>query len=131
MKPSLERLAERRARALKGGGEKRILAQHGRGKLTARERIEILTDPGSFEESGMFVEHRATDFGMDQHHAPGDGVITGSGAINGRAVARGTSFLKDKMGEKIFADGLRILDNPHRKRGLGSRPRAAGGMPAS
>ena len=86
MKPSLERLAERRARALRGGGTQRILAQHKRGKLTARERIELLTDEGSFEESGMFVEHRATDFGMDQRHAPGDGVITGSGTINGRAV---------------------------------------------
>ena len=86
MKPSLERLAERRARALRGGGTQRIDAQHKRGKLTARERIELLTDEGSFEESGMFVEHRATDFGMDERHAPGDGVITGSGTINGRVV---------------------------------------------
>jgi len=86
VKPSLERLAGRRARALRGGGKQRIDAQHGRGKLTARERIELLTDPDSFEESGMFVEHRATDFGMDMRHAPGDGVITGSGTINGRAV---------------------------------------------
>ncbi|MGH6844022.1 MAG: carboxyl transferase domain-containing protein, partial [Methylocella sp.] len=66
MKPSLERLAERRARALLGGGAQRIGAQHGRGKLSARERIELLPDPGSVEESGMFVEHRATEFGMDQ-----------------------------------------------------------------
>ncbi|MGH6795908.1 MAG: carboxyl transferase domain-containing protein, partial [Methylocella sp.] len=86
MKPSLERLAERRARALRGGGEERIDTQHKRGKLTARERIELLTDEGSFEESGMFVEHRATDFGIDQRHPPGDGVITGSGTVNGRAV---------------------------------------------
>ncbi|MGA7383408.1 MAG: acyl-CoA carboxylase subunit beta [Methylocella sp.] len=86
MKPSLERIVEHRARALRGGGTQRIDAQHGRGKLTARERIELLIDPGSFEESGMFVEHRATDFGMDKRHAPGDGVITGSGTINGRAV---------------------------------------------
>jgi propionyl-CoA carboxylase beta chain len=86
VKPSLERLAERRARALRGGGTQRIDAQHGRGKLTARERIELLVDPGSFEEAGIFVEHRATDFGMDKRHAPGDGVITGSGTINGRAV---------------------------------------------
>src|SRR3984893_18105576 len=63
VKPSPERLAERRARALKGGSEKRILAQHRRGKLTARERIELLTDPGSFEESGMFVENRGAAFG--------------------------------------------------------------------
>ncbi len=86
MKPSFERLAERRARALQGGGEERISAQHQRGKLTARERIEILTDEGSFEESGMFVEHRATDFGMDERHVPGDGVVTGWGTVNGRAV---------------------------------------------
>jgi propionyl-CoA carboxylase beta chain len=86
VKPSLERLAGRRARALRGGGKQRIDAQHGRGKLTARERIELLTDPGSFEESGMFVEHRAMDFGMDKRHAPGDGVVTGSGTVNGRAV---------------------------------------------
>ncbi|MCI0736421.1 MAG: acyl-CoA carboxylase subunit beta [Beijerinckiaceae bacterium] len=86
MKHSFERLSERRAQALRGGGQRRIGAQHGRGKLTARERIEILTDPGSFEEFGMFVEHRATEFGMDQRRAPGDGVITGSGTINGRSV---------------------------------------------
>jgi propionyl-CoA carboxylase beta chain len=86
VKPSLERLAARRVRALRGGGTQRIDAQHGRGKLTARERIELLVDPGSFEEAGMFVEHRATDFGMDKRHAPGDGVVTGSGTVNGRAV---------------------------------------------
>jgi propionyl-CoA carboxylase beta chain len=86
VKPSLERLAERRAKALEGGGKQRIDAQHRRGKLTARERIELLTDEGSFEEFGMFVEHRATEFGMDQRRAPGDGVVTGSGTINGRSV---------------------------------------------
>ncbi len=86
MKASFERLAERRAQALQGGGEERISAQHQRGKLTARERIELLTDEGSFEESGMFVEHRATEFGMDERHVPGDGVVTGWGTINGRAV---------------------------------------------
>lgn len=86
VKPSLDRLANRRARALKGGGEARIASQHMRGKLTARERLEILLDEGSFEESGMFVEHRATDFGMDRQRVPGDGVVTGWGTINGRAV---------------------------------------------
>ena len=86
MKPSFERLAELRARALHGGGEERTGAQHQRGKLTARERIEVLTDEGSFEEFGMFVEHRATDFGMDQRRVPGDGVVTGWGTVNGRAV---------------------------------------------
>jgi propionyl-CoA carboxylase beta chain len=86
MKPSFEHLAERRARALGGGGRERIAAQHESGKLTARERIELLIDHGSFEEYGMFVEHRATDFGMEKRHAPGDGVVTGSGTINGRTV---------------------------------------------
>ncbi len=86
MKSILERLAERRAQALRGGGQQRVAAQHESGKLTARERIELLADEGSFEEFGMFVEHRATDFGMDKRHAPGDGVVTGSGTINGRTV---------------------------------------------
>jgi propionyl-CoA carboxylase beta chain len=86
VKPSYERLAARRARALRGGGEQRIDAQHARAKLTARERIELLTDEGSFEEFDMFVEHRATEFGMDERHTPGDGVITGFGTVNGRAV---------------------------------------------
>jgi propionyl-CoA carboxylase beta chain len=85
-KPSLERLAARRAKALEAGGVQKIEGQHRRGKLTARERIELLTDEGSFDEFGMFVEHRATEFGMDQRRAPGDGVVTGSGTINGRSV---------------------------------------------
>jgi propionyl-CoA carboxylase beta chain len=82
----LERLEERRAQARLGGGEKRIEAQHGRGKLTARERIELLLDKGSFEEFDMFVEHRSTDFGMDKAKIPGDGVVTGWGTVNGRTV---------------------------------------------
>jgi propionyl-CoA carboxylase beta chain len=86
VKPSLDRLKARRAEALVAGGKLRIDAQHKRGKLTARERIELLTDAGSFEESGMFVEHRATEFGMAQRRAPGDGVVTGSGTVNGRPV---------------------------------------------
>jgi propionyl-CoA carboxylase beta chain len=69
-----------------GGGEKRIEAQHTRGKLTARERIELLLDEGSFEEFDMFVEHRCTDFGMEQTQGPGDGVVTGWGTVNGRTV---------------------------------------------
>ena len=68
-------------------GEDRIAAQHAKGKLTARERIELLLDEGSFEEFDMFVAHRCTDFGMDEHDAsPGDGVVTGWGTINGRLV---------------------------------------------
>jgi propionyl-CoA carboxylase beta chain len=86
MKDMLERLEERRAQARLGGGETRIEAQHGRGKLTARERIELLLDKGSFEEFDMFVEHRSTDFGMEKVKIPGDGVITGWGTVNGRTV---------------------------------------------
>src|SRR3954463_4954282 len=86
MKHILERLEERRREARVGGGERRIAAQHKRGKLTARERIELLMDHGSFEELDMFVQHRATDFGMDRVKIPGDGVVTGWGTINGRTV---------------------------------------------
>jgi len=80
----LDQLQERRSEARKGGGDKRIEAQHAKGKLTARERLELLLDPGSFEEFDMFVKHRSTDFGMDKNHFPGDGVVTGWGTINGR-----------------------------------------------
>ncbi|HVG82579.1 MAG TPA: acyl-CoA carboxylase subunit beta [Methylomirabilota bacterium] len=86
MQEILQRLEEKRAAARAGGGEKRIAAQHSKGKLTARERIEALLDPGSFEEWGMFVEHRCTDFGMANQKIPGDGVVTGYGTINGRLV---------------------------------------------
>src|SRR5215207_9025848 len=86
MKDMLERLEERRAQARLGGGEKRIEAQHGRGKLTARERIELLLDKGSFEEFDMFVEHRSNDFGMEKTKIPGDGVVTGWGTVNGRTI---------------------------------------------
>ncbi|MFL5150772.1 MAG: acyl-CoA carboxylase subunit beta [Microvirga sp.] len=84
MKHILERLEERRKEARLGGGERRIAAQHARGKLTARERIELLMDHGSFEELDMFVQHRATDFGMETSKIPGDGVVTGWGTVNGR-----------------------------------------------
>ncbi|SDA34003.1 Carboxyl transferase domain-containing protein, partial [Methylobacterium sp. UNC378MF] len=79
-------LDQRRAQARLGGGEKRVEAQHKRGKLTARERIELLLDHGSFEEFDMFVQHRSTDFGMEKQKIPGDGVVTGWGTINGRTV---------------------------------------------
>jgi propionyl-CoA carboxylase beta chain len=86
MKQVLDELERRRATARLGGGEKRIEAQHNRGKLTARERIELLLDDASFEEYGMYVEHRCTDFGMAEMTIPGDGVVTGWGTINGRTV---------------------------------------------
>src|SRR5580658_8830708 len=84
MKDILARLEHRRARARLGGGEQRISAQHAKGKLTARERIELLLDHDSFEEFDMFVEHRGVDFGMDKTKIPGDGVVTGWGTVNGR-----------------------------------------------
>ena len=86
MKEILRQLEERRAVARLGGGEKRIDAQHGRGKLTARERISLLLDDGSFEEFDMFVEHDCADFGMADQKVPGDGVVTGWGTVNGRPV---------------------------------------------
>ena len=81
-----QRLEAKRALARLGGGEKRIAAQHAKGKLTARERIELLLDAGTFEEWDMFVEHRCHDFGMADQTVPGDGVVTGYGMINGRLV---------------------------------------------
>ena len=79
-------LEKRRSEAALGGGQRRIDSQHAKGKLTARERIELLLDEGSFEEYDMFVTHRCTDFGMEQEHVPGDGVVTGWGTVNGRQV---------------------------------------------
>ncbi|MBY5651880.1 acyl-CoA carboxylase subunit beta [Rhizobium leguminosarum] len=86
MKEILEELERRRDVARLGGGEARIAAQHKRGKLTARERIDLFLDEGSFEEFDMFVEHRSTDFGMDKSRIAGDGVVTGWGTVNGRTV---------------------------------------------
>jgi propionyl-CoA carboxylase beta chain len=82
----LEELDRRREQARAGGGEKRVAAQHAKGKLTARERIDLLLDEGSFEEFDMFVEHRGVEFGMAEQKVPGDGVVTGWGTINGKVV---------------------------------------------
>ena len=86
MKDILDRLEQRREQARQGGGQTRIDAQHKRGKLTARERVELFLDKGSFEEFDMFVEHRSSDFGMEKTKIPGDGVVTGWGTVNGRTV---------------------------------------------
>ncbi|MCG8370633.1 MAG: acyl-CoA carboxylase subunit beta [Proteobacteria bacterium] len=86
MKDVVGQLAGKRAAAALGGGQERIDAQHARGKLTARERIELLLDEDSFEEWDAFVEHRCTDFGMEDNKILGDGVVTGYGTINGRMV---------------------------------------------
>src|ERR1044072_2648595 len=102
MKDILEKLETRRANARLGGGQARIDAQHKRGKLTARERVELLMDKDSFEEFDMFVEHRATDFGMDKAaKTPGDGVVTGWGTGNGRTAV---VFAKDftVVGGSVF-----------------------------
>ncbi|WP_439815688.1 acyl-CoA carboxylase subunit beta [Zavarzinia sp. CC-PAN008] len=86
MQNILHELEKRREEARLGGGTRRIEAQHSKGKLTARERLELLLDPGSFEEWDTFVEHRTSDFGMAEQKIPGDGVVTGHGTINGRLV---------------------------------------------
>ncbi|MCW8848014.1 MAG: acyl-CoA carboxylase subunit beta [Sedimenticola sp.] len=86
MQDMISRLDEKRAAAVNGGGERRIESQHAKGKLTARERIELFLDPGSFEEWDMFVEHGCTEFGMDKQKIPGDGVVTGYGTVSGRLV---------------------------------------------
>ena len=86
MQDIIQQLEAKRELARLGGGQKRIQAQHAKGKLTARERIELLLDADSFEEWDMFVEHRCTDFGMADQTVPGDGVVTGYGMINGRLV---------------------------------------------
>lgn len=86
MQTILDQLETRRAEARLGGGERRVAAQHAKGKLTARERLEVLLDEGSFEEYDMYVTHRCVDFGMAEQKVAGDGVVTGWGTINGRQV---------------------------------------------
>src|SRR5438094_9359180 len=85
-KNPIEELRKRKQAALLGGGKDRIAKLHAEGRLTARERIELLLDPGSFQETGVFVEHRTTDFGMADRKIPGDGVVSGFGRIDGRLV---------------------------------------------
>ncbi|MDO7844107.1 acyl-CoA carboxylase subunit beta [Sphingomonas immobilis] len=86
MSSTIAELERKRTAAKAGGGEKRVAAQHSKGKLTARERLDVLLDEGSFEELDMYVEHNCVDFGMPEQTVPGDGVVTGSGTINGRLV---------------------------------------------
>ena len=82
----IQELLEKRGEARLGGGQKRIDSQHAKGKMTARERIALLLDEGSFEETDMFVTHRTVDFGLDKQQYLGDGVVTGHGTIDGRVV---------------------------------------------
>ena len=88
----LNELEERRAKAINGGGQAKIDKQHERGKLTARERLDILFDEGSFVEVNNLMTSRATDFGMDKKKIPGDGVVTGYGTVNGRVVFASSQF---------------------------------------
>ena len=86
MQDIIEQLDAKRAAARLGGGQRRIDAQHAKGKLTARERLELLFDEGTFEETDMFVEHDCYDFDMESQKIPGDGVVVGNGFVNGRLV---------------------------------------------
>jgi propionyl-CoA carboxylase beta chain len=108
-----QELEERRAAALAGGGAERVKAQHEKGKLTARERIQALLDPGTFQEVGMLVEHRCMDFGLDKIDAPGDGVVTGYGSINGRTVfvfSQDFTVMGGSLGEAHAAKICRLMD---------------------
>ncbi len=109
----LEELQRRRAEAEAGGGPERVAEQHAKGKLTARERLALLFDPGSFVEIDLFAEHRATDFGMDRRRAPGDGVVAGYGTVDGRPVcafAQDFTVIGGTLGE-VHADKIcKVLD---------------------
>lgn len=113
MSDPMEVLEEKRKRALAGGGPERVKKQHESGKLTARERIALLLDEGSFVELGTFVESRCTDFGMDKKRVPGDGVVTGYGTVNGRLVfvyAQDFTVLGGSLGEMHAAKIAGLLD---------------------
>lgn len=109
----IQDLIERRKKAKLGGGEKRIEKQHSRGKYTARERIDMLLDEGSFEETDMFVKHRSTNFGLDKTKFDGDGVVTGSGTIDGRLVyvfAQDFTVFGGALGEMHAAKICKVMD---------------------
>ena len=119
MSTVIEELEARRAEARAGGGEARVARQHERGKLTARERLEVLLDEGSFEELDMFKRHRAVDFGMAESRVPGDGVITGWGTINGRTVfvyAKDFTVLGGSLGEAHAEKIAKVQDMALRTR---------------
>jgi len=113
MQNIIEQLDERRNQARAGGGKKRVDTQHAKGKLTARERIEVLVDEGSFEEYDMFVTHRCTDFGMEDNKIAGDGVVVGWGTINGRLVyvfSQDFTVLGGSLSETHAAKICKIMD---------------------
>ncbi len=108
-----EQLRGLRQQARLGGGAKRIEAQHGKGKLTARERVELLLDPGSFEELDLLVEHRCTDFGMESKHFAGDGVVAGYGTVGGRMIfvfAQDFTVLGGSLSETHAAKICKVQD---------------------
>ena len=102
MSQNIEKLNDKIAQAHLGGGEKRIDKQHEKKKLTARERVDYLLDEGSFEEIGILVTHRTTDFGMENQQIYGDGVVTGYGTIHGRLVY-------------VFAQDFTVFGGPYLK----------------
>jgi methylmalonyl-CoA decarboxylase subunit alpha len=109
----IKKLVELRAKARLGGGEKRIAAQHEKGKLTARERIDLLLDEGSFEEMDMFVTHRCTDFGLEKQQTLGDGVVTGYGTIDGRLIyvfAQDFTVLGGSLSETMSNKICKVMD---------------------
>ena len=113
MENKLELLRQKQVEALKGGGENRIVSQHKKGKLTARERLHFLLDEGSFEEIGMFVTHRSTEFGLDREQYLGDGVVTGYGTIDGRPVyvfAQDFTVFGGSLSEAHAGKICRIMD---------------------
>ncbi|ASK87600.1 acyl-CoA carboxylase subunit beta [Sphingorhabdus sp. SMR4y] len=114
MSDIIAQLEAKRAEAMLGGGQKRIDSQHAKGKLTARERIEILLDEDSFEEIDMYVEHNCVDFGMEQTKIAGDGVVTGSGTINGRLVfvfSQDFTVFGGSLSERHAEKICKVLDN--------------------
>src|SRR5256712_586353 len=109
----IEELRRRKALAKEGGGKDRIEAQHRKGKLTARERVGLLLDPGTFVETDAFVEHRTTDFGLDAKRFPGDGVVTGHGTIDGRTVfvfSQDFTVFGGSLGEMHANKIVKIMD---------------------
>ena len=109
----IKELVERRKAAQMGGGQKRIDAQHAKGKLTARERLAVLLDEGSFEEFDMFLQHRCTNFGMDKAKFDGDGVVTGMGTIDGRLVyvfAQDFTVAGGSMSETMALKICKVMD---------------------
>ncbi|MGE5359236.1 MAG: acyl-CoA carboxylase subunit beta, partial [Bacteroidales bacterium] len=113
MTDHLAHLAELERRAALGGGEERLRKQHAAGKLTARERIDLLFDPGTFEELDKFVVHRCRDFGMEEQLVPGDGVVTGHGRVDGRPVfafAQDFTVFGGSLSETNAAKIVKIMD---------------------